>query len=538
MGIYGALYAAVSGLDSNSNALGIISDNIANANTVGYKETGTNFSTLVTESGSPDLYSPGGVVSTPLYNIAQQGVLQSESSPTDMAISGGGFFVVDSNAASTGTLAYTRAGDFTVNANGNLVNSAGYFLQGQALTAAEAAQASTANFNNLLTTTQPNLLQTVNVETNAGTAQPTANVSLIANLPADDASTPETMTVPVFDSLGVQHDMTLTFSPVPVAAVPSTIDFTQGGAGVLAGTDTATINVDGTPFPATAAFGGTTLASVATAIQSVFTAAGAAYTAAVVGGKIRITDPNGNAISSTLTCSDPTVTFTAGAPANGSVATTVPNEWQVAASLANAGTSTVSIAAGDNLIKFNTDGTLNSAGTTFNTVDALTINWASGVSAGASPQLITFNLGKNATTSGLSQIGTTFNVGQINQDGVQFGNFSGISVDSNGIITANYDNGINRPIYIVPVATFSDPDKMTPENGNTFVETPDSGLPVMRQAGTGSAGTIAPSSLEDSTVDIATEFSNLIITQRAYEANSKIITTADQMLQSLIQSKQ
>src|SRR5579875_2292204 len=98
MSIFGALYAAVSGLDASSNALGIISDNISNSNTVGYKETSTNFSTLVTNSGTASLYSPGGVTSSPFYNISQQGVLQAESTPTDIAISGGGFFVVNPNA--------------------------------------------------------------------------------------------------------------------------------------------------------------------------------------------------------------------------------------------------------------------------------------------------------------------------------------------------------------------------------------------------------------------------------------------------------
>ena len=142
MSIFGALEAAVSGLSANSNALGMISDNIANSNTVGYKDTSADFSTLVTASGSPSLYSPGGVQSSPLYNVAQQGVLQSESSPTDLAISGGGFFVVNSNQAggSTGTISYTRAGNFSVDANGNLVNAAGLYLQGQPLTAAQAAQ--------------------------------------------------------------------------------------------------------------------------------------------------------------------------------------------------------------------------------------------------------------------------------------------------------------------------------------------------------------------------------------------------------------
>jgi flagellar hook protein FlgE len=430
MSIFGALYSAVSGLSANSNALGIISDNISNSNTVGYKETSTDFSTLVTQSGAADLYSPGGVTSAPFYNVSQQGVLQAEASPTDLAISGGGFFAVNSSPTSTGTASFTRAGDFNVDANGNMVNSAGLYLQGQPLTQAQAQAIEGGNYNQL-TATSVGSLQTVNVANSAGTAQLTGNVSLVANLPADDTSTPENLTVPVYDSLGVSHDMTLTFTP-----------------------------------------------------------------------------------------------------------TATPNQWSVAGSFANAGTSTATIAAGDNIVQFNTDGTLNTAGTTFNTAGALSVAWDPAVSTGTSPQAINFTVGNNGTSSGLSQIGTSFTVGKINQDGVQFGNFSGVTVDSNGIVTANYDNGLHEPIYILPIATFADPDALTAQTGNTYTQTNGSGAPLLRQAGTGSAGSVAPSSLENSTVDIATEFSNLIVTQRAYEANSKIITTADQMLETLIQAKQ
>jgi flagellar hook protein FlgE len=538
MSVFGALYAAVSGLNANSNALGIISDNISNANTVGYKETSTDFSTLVTQSGAPSLYSPGGVNSSPFYNVSQQGILQAESTPTDLAISGGGFFVVNSSASSGGQTSYTRAGDFTVDANGNLVNAAGLYLQGQPLTFAQAETIAGGNFDQLSATTLSSL-QTINVSSNAGAAQPTSNISLVANLPANDTSTPETVTVPVYDSLGVAHQMTLTLSPVPVAAVPSTIDLTQGGTGSLAAGDTFTASIDGVAFPATAALGAApTLADVSTALNNTFTTQGVAYTASVVGGKLQITDPAGKPITASITCSDPTVTLTAGAPTNGSVATTVPNEWQVTGALSGAGTSTVTIAPGDNIVKFNTDGTLDATGTTFNTANALSIAWDPSVSSGTSPQTISFNVGSDGASNGLSQIGTSFTVGQINQDGVAFGSFSGVTVDSHGVVTANYDNGLSRAIYMIPVATFSNPDGLDPISGNAYLQTNESGSVLLRESGQGAAGTIAPSSLENSTVDIATEFSNLIVTQRAYEANSKIITTADQMLETLIQAKQ
>ncbi len=200
MSLLGAMYAAVSGLQANSNALGIISDNIANSNTIGYKDTTADFSTLVTQSGVSSEYSPGGVSTTALYNIAQQGAIQAASSPTDLAISGGGFFAVNSSAdgvSGGGTASFTRAGSFTVNANGDLVNDAGLYLQGQMLTAAQS-QAIAAGTPPTLSDTALGSLQTINVNGISGIATPTANVTLAANLPANDPSTPETMTVPVY----------------------------------------------------------------------------------------------------------------------------------------------------------------------------------------------------------------------------------------------------------------------------------------------------------------------------------------------------
>jgi flagellar hook protein FlgE len=428
MSILGALNAAVSGLNANSNALGIISDNIANASTIGYKETSTDFSSLVTQSGINSQYSPGGVTSKPIFNIAQQGALQGASSPTDLAISGGGFFIVNSNAGGTnagGTTSFTRAGNFTVDANGNLVNAAGLFLQGQTLTAAQSLAIAAGGPAALGGTTITGL-QTVNVSAIAATASPTANVTIAANLPAN-AVNPETMTAPVFDSQGVEHDLSLTFTP------------------------------------------------------------------------------------------------------SGTV-----NQWNVTAALANAGTSTATIAGGDNVVQFNTDGTLNAAGTTFNAATALTINWDPAVSGGTTPQNVTFNLGKDASTNGMSQLGTSFTVSNITQDGVQFGNFSSVSIENTGLVTAHFSNGTTRAISILPLATFEDPNGLSPTSGDSFLQSSTSGNPLLEQPGTGAAGSIASSSLEGSTVDIAKEFSQLIIAQNAYSANAKVITSSDQMEASLL----
>jgi flagellar hook protein FlgE len=731
MSILGAMYSAVSGLFANSNALGIISDNIANANTIGYKETSTNFSTLVTQSGSPSLYAPGGVQSAPFRHIDQQGVLQASSSPTDLAISGGGFFVVNNNAAGgagNGTYSFTRAGSFTVDASGNLKNAAGLFLQGQRLTTAQAQAIAAGNISQF-TATSLSSLQTVNINGIGGTANATTNVAISgANLPAGDTPTSpaRTMTVPVFDSQGLEHDMVLSFSRAATPVTPSTETFTVSGmntgdtytftlggnsyttaattgntltdvmnalntkftaagaaytAGISGGNlvitdpsgnsmtggtlaasapetisagtvtngttatastapftisgmttgDTYTATIGGIPYT-TAATAGNTAADVANALNTKFTAAGVAYTASASGSTVTITDPSGNSLTgttlsgsggetvtagsvtngttatsstepftisnlntgdtytftlgansyttaatagntltdvanalntqfaaagvaytasvsgSTVVITDPSGnsltggTLTAAAPetvgsgtvTNGTPATGIANTWTVSATMPDAGTTTVTLPAG-NTVKFNTDGTLNTAGTDFSTI---TINWDPTVSGGASPQTVTFDLGTNNTVTGLGQLGGNYNPGTLTQDGVKFGNFTGITVDQNGIVTANFDNGLHQAVYIVPIATFSNPDGVDPATGNTYIQTTTSGTPLLRQAGIGTAGEIAPSSLENSTVDIATEFSNLIVTQRAYEANAKIITTSDQMLQTLINMRQ
>jgi flagellar hook protein FlgE len=427
MSLFGALDSAVSGLNANSNALGIISDNIANANTVGYKATTTDFSSLVTQSGVGADYSPGGVTSSPLFNVSAQGAIQSASSVTDLAISGQGFFVVNSSAAGdagSGTTSFTRAGNFSVDAAGNLVNAAGLYLQGQILTPAES-EAIAAGAAPSLSGTTVGGLQTINVNDVSSSATATSNVDLAANLPAN-ATTAQTMTVPVYDSEGVEHDLTLTYTPA-------------GG-----------------------------------------------------------------------------------------------NAWTVTPSIANAGTTTVAINNGDDAVQFNSDGSLNAAGSTFNTADALSITWDPAVSGGTSPQNISFNLGTDAETNGLSQLGTTFSVSSITQDGVALGTFSSVSIGANGLVNANFSNGQSQAIAIIPISTFENTDGLLPESGDAYLESASSGQPLLGLAGSGAAGTIDASSLESSTVDIATEFSNLIVAQNAYSANAKVVTSVDQMTQALL----
>lgn len=183
-------------------------------------------------------------------------------------------------------------------------------------------------------------------------------------------------------------------------------------------------------------------------------------------------------------------------------------------------------------IRFNSDGTPK-----YSFVNDMAIEWANGAQnmnngdkQGTSISLITGNAGTN---DGLTSLAGKFNTNYIKQDGATFGSYAGVSVDENGIVTALFDNGETKPIAILPVATFANPNGLSSLTGNAWIETDYSGQALLKTGATSGAGKVTANALEQSTVDLATEFSNMIITQRAYSAATKIITTADEMLDEL-----
>lgn len=183
-------------------------------------------------------------------------------------------------------------------------------------------------------------------------------------------------------------------------------------------------------------------------------------------------------------------------------------------------------------VRFNSDGTPK-----YFFVDSMEIEWANGAEnmngdyKQGTP--IDLKMGNVGTNDGLTSLSGNFTTDYIKQDGAKFGSYAGVSVDENGVVTALFDNGETRPIAILPLATFSNPNGLEALTGNSWIETDASGQTLLKQAGTNGAGEITSNSLEQSTVDLATEFSNMIVTQRAYSAATKIITTADEMLDEL-----
>ncbi|MBI3439591.1 MAG: flagellar hook-basal body complex protein [Proteobacteria bacterium] len=274
MSIYTALRAGVSGLTANSSALAVISDNIANVNTVGYKRNGIDFSALVNAQNSATTYNAGGVLPLTRQQISLQGSLEQSSSPTDFAISGNGFFIVSANdqqLSNGGSVLFTRAGSFTIDHNGYMVNAQGLYLQGWPVKPDGSVTSSPTSLS---------AIEPVNITGVGGLAEATANVTLNANLQSDETSyagaytagdlatgtvTPQfESSMEVYDSLGAPRTIALGFLKtgantwqVEAYARPST-NVTGGAAsGGLLADGTVTFNTDGTVAGVTGSIGST-----------------------------------------------------------------------------------------------------------------------------------------------------------------------------------------------------------------------------------------------------------------------------------------
>jgi flagellar hook protein FlgE len=443
MSLYGAMMTGVAGLSANSRALSVASSNIANVNTVGYKTATTEFSTLLAAAAGSSDPSSAGVVATAGQNVTQQGLLTTTSSSTDLAISGNGFFVVSQTPSAEGANEYTRAGNFTADASGNLRNASGLYLLGWALDTSGNPP------------TNPNDMSLINVNNLTGKAVASTTIALQANLRAS--------ATPVAPENYSAADPTKNMTNKTV-----TPDFQR------------TINIDDSQ-------GGTQ------PLEFSF---------------VKLTTP--------------------------------PNTWAYEVSYQGAAAnvttaSDVPIASGT--MTFNTDGSLNSvtSGTGTPPPGSVLISVPWSAASGLAEQTLTVSMGTVGSTDGFTQYDTTSTLTGANVDGAVYGNVTGISISSDGNVSATFSNGLTQAVFKIPLATFINPDGLAEVSGNAYITTPDSGSSIINVATTGGSGTIYSKELEGSTVDLATEFTNLITTQRAYSACSRIVTTASQMLDELLQ---
>jgi flagellar hook protein FlgE len=712
MSLFGSLFTGVSALTAQSQKTSIISNNIANLNTTGFKRSEAAFQSFVTNNSSSTLFSPGTVASERIQRVTEQGPIQQSSSNTDVAISGNGFFVTKSDTNPDQEFQYTRNGQFSETSEGLLRNAAGQFLYGWRLGQNGALPAGRDDLSSL---------DPVNVSLQSNNTQPTSQAEFSVNL--DKGATGEAVLpasnnkggiikdteanfergLTVFDSQGSpqQLNFSINKSYGPSATANSkpnsvgmefsseltengmtngdvfTIQAQNGGTILSGGSKTYEVETNNNASATTVNTVGELIEDINTNLNGVdaflgnegelivqrtefqdgderlflddtagaagtdgslqgmglinngagtqtfdstdfngrntFTGSQQSETGGAVNGSTVLTDPvasgglgmtagqdltitdhansdshtftvnsgdtlntlitsfNSSSLGSDMTLSAPS------APATGELSiqhnnanaqftleeedTTPGNGWQqlglIENPFANGQQSDSPSFSGEafpplqnqpgdtgynargwwqvqinntqgqevetGMLNFNRSGQLNAP-------DGDQIIELSGIDWGNGTELQDIDI----DISGFSQVDGDFTVNFSDQNGAAVGRRTGVEINQQGIVSARFSNGTTSDLFQLPLATFANANGLTEESGTSFTESAESGEENLREAGEGGAGLIEPGTLENSNVDLADEFSKLIVSQRAYSAGTRVITTIDQMTQELL----
>ncbi len=486
-----AMDAAISGLVSMQTAINYISDNVSNAQTVGFKRVDSNFSSYVSTAASR-FFSPGGVTARPNFINDLQGSIVQDASPTAIAITGAGWLPVQDGSTSAGGFTgnnitqFTRRGDFTLDTNSFLVNGAGKFLF------ARPVPRPTVTNPNPSPSAGP--LVPVQIDQSQLPALPTSRAIYAANLPAN--APPATVynggTITVTDANGAARAFSLTWY---------NRDATGQLPGIAAGVATGTAAIPATADPA-----GTSAPQWRLVLTATTSSA------------------NGN---ETLSAD---FTFGAVIGVNAGLLTGITNPQTTDPAANPALLATVNPANGRLAVQFAAPAV---------TAPPPASNYQNiNVEFGTPNKGIPTVASQLSQPGGMSQFGgTTISISTVTADGYAAGIYNGIGVDRNGNVFTTYSNGQRLTQYQVALATFNNSKGLVRQNGEAFLDDPTAGFIGFNATQTGGAGGINPNSLENSNVDIGTEFTKMIVAQRSYSANAKIITTADEMLQEIVNIK-
>ncbi len=437
MSLSSSLNAGVAGLGANSTRLAVISDNIANSNTDGYRRADADFSSLVTSS-TPGTFTAGGVRVNTFRDVASAGALISSSSATDIAVAGSGLIPVTPIGAvdqSGGQRPFllTATGSFRQNEDGVLVTPGGLALTGWPTNA-------DGSLLTAVSRDSPSSLEPVRLSAFLTAADSTTAIDLGVNLPAEEtaagaAGTAIESPIEYFDAIGRGEQLRIVYTPqVPATGASNTwtIQFfdsaTTAAAGLVGEFDVV--------FDGSRAGAGSVLSVTSTAANA---ALGTPATFDGTTGQVTINVPDG------------------------------PIDVQVQA-VAGSG-------------------------------------------------------------AGLSQLAAPFTPNGLSKNGAPAGNLASLEIDEAGFLIGVYDTGQRRSLFQVPLATVPNPNGLTAVSNQAFELSQDSGSLFFFDAGDGPAGGIQGFALQQSTVDVAEELTNMIVTQRAFSSNATVIRTVDEMLQ-------
>ncbi len=509
----GSFSTALSGLNSASVDLSVISNDLANMNTIGYKSNDANFQDLFYQqvgssaSGNPEQVGSGATVGS-ISSKFTEGTISSTGVPTDVAIDGQGFFVVNKS----GEQEFTRAGNFSISSSGQLLASDGGEVMGY------PAVSGVVNSNQ---TVAPLVIPSALTVPAKASSQFALTLSLNSSGGTAIAA-------------GSQQTGT-GIIPATVLKTGSTLDFTDGT----------------NSFTYTSA-AGDTLNTVAAGIN-----ANANFTASVSGNSLVVAAKNGQAVTfsaNTLTdaasgtqtesfiasatpqqagtFSTPVTVYDALGGTHVLTATftkTASNTWNYSLAIpaSDLGQTGNPVTVKSGTLTFNGNGQLTSPTGSV----PVTIN---NLADGASNMSLSWNLSGPTGAGLITQVSGPSSTYSTQTDGYSSGSLQNFSVDSDGTIQGQFSNGATLALGQIALASFTNMQGLLKNGSNSYLASLSSGQPTIGVPNSGGLGSVTGGSLEQSNVDIATEFSNLILAQRDYQANAQTVTTLDQVSQYAI----
>ncbi len=559
----------LSGLNASAKHLDAIGNNVANAGTVGFKQSQAQFADLFAASlsGSGVAQIGTGVKVAGIAQLFTQGNITNTNNPLDTAVSGKGFFRLTDAA---GAVLYSRNGQFQLDKNGFLVNNQGHTVTGYLPNAAGVIAATAPvplQINPADLPPKMSSLATVGANLDSRSLVPTT----AAFNPADPTSYNNSTSLSIYDSLGGSHVGTMYFQRVPVTPTVSAAIVPPAATTVTVAAS-AGMSVGNTiTLPGAGAAGPATTATLATAIGATTATLGSVVGIAV-GSNITLA---GNAPATITAITGNVVTFapatTVATAAGSAVTTTAPLVATITGIAGNVLTFTpatttatlanATVASNAPSPSWNTylavDGVpvpapVPPAGITplttltFDALGKLVSTTPATVPVGtvlSSPlfplsttvstaQTLTFNFG--SPTAGTTQYGGNFGVNTLTQDGYTSGRLNSTSTSPDGTILGRYSNGQSRAMGQILLTNFTNPQGLQPVGNNEWVETATSGGPLVGTPGTSQLGLLQASATEDSNVDLTAELVNMITAQRTYQANAQTIKTQDQLLQTIV----
>jgi len=550
MSILGQFASSVGAMMAQSKKMETISLNIANLNTGGYKRSDTNFSTMLAQTydNNRDI---GGVRGITRSMISQQGNLQSSDSNLDVAINGGGFFMLNSEIDGSGTTLYGRDGtlsqalgpEIQVTLNGNtstsnegyLVDKNGYYVQGWPV-----------NADQKTFPTDEGSLQSLRIdpETFTSNGEATTLAALQVNLPSDSAANyNESTFISAYDTNGTLQNYQVKFTNYILGGptTTSTPTWNLQDTTALAAPITQTVAIkDNDGFPQDV-----DLQWTRTAANTWDLRAFEGVTELDIDGTL---DGTKNAVVVTFDATDPLAAPIVG-PTSVSIATTQTNGATFTLDLANMTQTTGATATSS----ITTDGT--AAGQIDNnwTVEIYEGNTALAIDTDLTPTRLQLAFTGNGSLDTPTSITvpssggsftldianmTNFASGQISEVAYDYNGRSdarlvGMEFNTQGEVVGRFSDATQRPIYKLPLATFINPDGLEPINGNVYKHDPLAGEMTVRTANGQGAGLFVPNARELSNVDMADEFTKMIVTQNAYNTASTCIKTVDEMTEVL-----